>query len=102
MDRRDLERLPIRFRARRQAFLGIQCRPLRLFGRPRDPKCLTQKDRRRSMLRRITTVSIAVMVLVAMQSGTASAQGTGSIAGVVKDASGAVLPGVTVEASSPA
>ena len=33
----------------------------------------------------------------------AAAQGvaTGSIAGVVKDASGGVLPGVTVEASSP-
>ena len=29
-------------------------------------------------------------------------QGLGTIAGVAKDASGAVLPGVTVEASSPA
>src|SRR5512135_1102103 len=33
---------------------------------------------------------------------TASAQELGTIAGVVKDASGAVLPGVTVEAASPA
>src|ERR1700736_1872399 len=32
----------------------------------------------------------------------ASAQQTGAIAGVVKDSSGAVLPGVSVEASSPA
>src|SRR6266542_2312795 len=32
----------------------------------------------------------------------ASAYAQGSITGVVKDASGAVLPGVTVEASSPA
>ena len=32
----------------------------------------------------------------------AFAQQTGAIAGVVKDSSGAVLPGVTVEASSPA
>src|SRR2546428_3692328 len=32
----------------------------------------------------------------------AIAQGQASISGVVKDASGAVLPGVTVEASSPA
>ena len=32
----------------------------------------------------------------------ASAQQTSGIAGVVKDTSGAVLPGVTVEASSPA
>ena len=31
-----------------------------------------------------------------------AAQAQASIAGVVKDASGAVLPGVTVEASSPA
>ncbi|MGH7336571.1 MAG: carboxypeptidase-like regulatory domain-containing protein, partial [Myxococcota bacterium] len=31
----------------------------------------------------------------------ASAQFTGAITGVVKDASGGVLPGVTVEASSP-
>jgi hypothetical protein len=29
-------------------------------------------------------------------------QGTGTIAGVVKDASGAVMPGVTIEAASPA
>ena len=42
----------------------------------------------------------AVVVLTA---GWASAQsGTGSIAGVVRDTSGAVLPGVTVEAASPA
>src|SRR3989442_4836293 len=39
-------------------------------------------------------------VVWAMASGTASAQA--SLAGVVKDASGLVLPGVTVEASSPA
>src|SRR2546430_5501185 len=45
---------------------------------------------------------VVVLSLVAFASG-AFAQGqTGSIAGVVKDASGAVLPGVTVETSSPA
>ena len=33
---------------------------------------------------------------------TALAQGSSGIAGAVRDASGAVLPGVTVEASSPA
>src|SRR5690349_6060886 len=32
----------------------------------------------------------------------AAAQGLGTISGVVKDASGAVLPGVTVEVASPA
>jgi hypothetical protein len=45
----------------------------------------------------------AVMALgVLWGAASASAQGTASIAGVVRDASGAVLPGVTVEASSPA
>src|SRR5260221_5121459 len=43
---------------------------------------------------------VAFLVAVwAIASGTAFAQGT--LAGVVKDASGLVLPGVTVEASSP-
>src|SRR5437867_6129311 len=43
---------------------------------------------------------VALLAMVwAMASGTASAQA--SLAGVVKDASGLVLPGVTVEASSP-
>jgi hypothetical protein len=41
----------------------------------------------------------AFVLLVA---GLASAQGTSAIAGVVRDTSGAVLPGVTVEAASPA
>ena len=41
-----------------------------------------------------------LLVLVAIVPATAYAQG--SIAGTVKDTSGAVLPGVTVEASSPA
>jgi len=45
---------------------------------------------------------VAVAVLILSSPG-AFAQGqTGSIAGVVRDTSGAVLPGVTVEASSPA
>jgi hypothetical protein len=41
-------------------------------------------------------------VLIAGWAAGASAQGSASIAGVVRDTSGAVLPGVTVEASSPA
>ena len=44
---------------------------------------------------------IAGAALVAVLPGAAWAQ-TSAIAGTVKDASGAVLPGVTVEASSPA
>src|SRR2546422_4276821 len=39
-------------------------------------------------------------IIASCAAGTARAQS--AIAGVVKDASGAVLPGVTVEASSPA
>jgi len=43
------------------------------------------------------------LLLLALVPASALAQGqTGSIAGVVKDATGAVLPGVTVEVSSPA
>ena len=46
---------------------------------------------------------VLVMVLVALpRIGRAQTASSGAIAGVVKDASGAVLPGVTVEASSPA
>jgi hypothetical protein len=46
---------------------------------------------------------VAVMSIVLLGTSSARAQGvaTGTIAGVVKDASGGVLPGVTVEASSP-
>src|ERR1700704_1486671 len=43
---------------------------------------------------------LAAYVSVMALSGTAQAQS--AIAGVVKDSTGAVLPGVTVEASSPA
>ena len=48
-------------------------------------------------------IRLALVALVSLTSVAAFAQGqTGSIAGVVRDATGAVLPGVTVEASSPA
>src|SRR5882757_6712681 len=45
-------------------------------------------------------LGLAVLVLLVLVPAAAFAQA--SITGVVKDASGAVLPGVTVEASSPA
>jgi hypothetical protein len=50
------------------------------------------------------TVRTAVWLAALFLAGpaTARAQGTASIAGVARDTSGAVLPGVTVEASSPA
>src|SRR6266581_249602 len=43
----------------------------------------------------------AILVLVALVVISAMANGQASIVGTVKDSSGAVLPGVTVEASSP-
>jgi hypothetical protein len=50
-------------------------------------------------MRRLKQGSIALVFV--MVSAVASAQSGASITGTVKDASGAVLPGVTVEASSP-
>src|SRR3954453_17455763 len=56
------------------------------------------------MMRRSITwflgVAVAVSTLIPV-SGFAQ-QTTGAIAGIVRDTSGAVLPGVTIEASSPA
>ena len=49
---------------------------------------------------RFTRVMFFVFALMALVPALAQAQA--SIAGVVRDPSGAVLPGVTVEASSPA
>jgi hypothetical protein len=47
------------------------------------------------------TVALAMFLLIALPAFT-NAQGLGTIAGVARDTSGAVLPGVTVEVSSPA
>ena len=53
--------------------------------------------------RRGVVVGLLALVILIVSAPGAFAQGqTGSIAGVVRDTSGAVLPGVTVEASSPA
>ena len=49
---------------------------------------------------RLTVKSVALAVLLVISPSLAFAQAV--IAGVVKDASGAILPGVTVEATSPA
>jgi hypothetical protein len=51
---------------------------------------------------RLGGVPVAILLSALALSSTASAQQASGIAGVVRDASGAVLPGVTVEASSPA
>jgi hypothetical protein len=54
-------------------------------------------------VRRAATFSILCLAMLLFGSSAAYAQGqSGSIAGVVRDSSGAVLPGVTVEATSPA
>jgi hypothetical protein len=51
---------------------------------------------------RHTTGQLLVWTWMLLATTTASAQSPSSIAGVVRDASGGVLPGVTVEAASPA
>ncbi len=51
-------------------------------------------------LRRITLVAVTVFACLAAWPRAAHAQGGSTIAGTVKDASGAVLPGVTVEVAS--
>src|SRR5690349_6024042 len=53
---------------------------------------------------RHSTAAVVLGLVLTMMSGSAGAQSgaTGTIAGSAKDATGAVLPGVTVEASSPA
>lgn len=61
-------------------------------------------DCRGGVMRQSAIVWLAVVVSLALIPAAASAQGTSaaSIAGVVRDTSGAVLPGVTVDAASPA
>jgi len=52
---------------------------------------------------RAVRLSVVLLLLAVLAPAMAFAQGqTGTIAGVVKDATGAVLPGVTVEVASPA
>ena len=48
-----------------------------------------------------SVAALSVLFVFLLLPSRASAQFTGAITGVVKDASGGVLPGVTVEASSP-
>src|SRR5260221_11867178 len=69
---------------------------------PLRHQCKAQHhDRRRSPMRRSLLVLIPVLCAgVLLLPSTARAQAT--LSGLVQDESGAVLPGVTVEASSPA
>src|SRR5713226_7621232 len=50
----------------------------------------------------LTRLIVAAGACVLLVPASVSAQGTSAIAGVVRDTSGAVLPGVTIEAASPA
>jgi hypothetical protein len=54
------------------------------------------------MVRRASVIGLLTVGLAVCAASSAVAQTGSGIAGVVKDATGAVLPGVTVEASSPA
>src|SRR5205807_902844 len=61
-------------------------------------RCHGQEKTNMGRQRLVSAAAIAGFVLL---TGAAWAQGTSGIAGVVKDTSGGVLPGVTVEATSP-
>ena len=54
------------------------------------------------MLRSMGRVSLAALLTLALGGSAAAQTSTGGIRGVITDDSGAVLAGVTVEASSPA
>jgi len=62
--------------------------------------CARVADPMPSRLAALTRRATAVCACVLVASALASAQGTSAIAGVVRDSSCAVLPGVTVDASS--
>src|SRR5437867_9120861 len=65
-------------------------------------RVLLWRGRKTMKLRRIARMLTVVSPLVLPATLWAQSATSGSIAGVVRDTSGAVLPGVTVEAASPA
>jgi hypothetical protein len=70
----------------------------RVFVNPEQPCCYSPRKERTFMRLAIRGALVALISLFAVSA--AFAQGT--LAGIVRDSSGAVLPGVTVEAASPA
>src|SRR5262249_40000603 len=62
----------------------------------------TNPDTREGDMRRVATLTRYACWILLIVSVPATAYAQASVAGVVKDSSGAVLPGVTVEAASPA
>src|SRR5688572_26569188 len=83
-------------RSRRHPF---RCRTLRQSGRCALPRRATGRPEMEDCVCNSVRVLVALVAAVVLPS-VAFAQAT--IAGVVRDSSGAVLPGVTVEAASPA
>src|SRR3954454_11298332 len=77
--------------------------PQRRIGTLRPPAVHLDCQGGHSM-RRLVSGTILVWAALLFLPAVSSAQGTssGAIAGTARDSSGAVLPGVTVEASSPA
>jgi hypothetical protein len=84
-------------------------RPLDIFS-SRDLRACSAKSRpfrftpEEPVMQTAVRIGLGIIVALMLAPRVASAQGTSaaSITGVVKDASGGVLPGVTVEAASPA
>src|SRR4051794_12728997 len=70
--------------------------------RARRPRLHTHFKTHEEVFLRRMFVGVLVFAILGLAVPPASAQSGSGIAGVVKDSSGAVLPGVTVEASSPA
>src|SRR4029434_1850792 len=75
---------------------GSSTNTVHQYGFRKGARRMTMDEFRRAAVAGGLFLAVAVVAIVP---GLASAQ---SIAGTVRDASGAVLPGVTVEASSPA
>src|ERR1700722_6241913 len=69
---------------------------------PHTARCRPPGGDQEVVLRRTLMVSAVTFALLVIVAPVAFAQSGSAIAGVVKDSSGAVLPGVTVEAASPA
>src|SRR5215831_2103325 len=63
---------------------------------------MCEEDRMRPVRRAWMYVLGACLGVLGLAASTSAQTGASGIAGIVKDTSGAVLPGVTVEAASPA
>src|SRR4030095_13957832 len=80
-------------------FQGVDCRFS--FRLPPLQDRVRGEDMRRLMLSQLRSLAGAALLMVAASGPVFTQEQGGSIQGVVKDSSGAVLPGVTIEARSP-